>query len=211
MRGTAIAALMSAPARIRATLAGVACLLLGACASVPPPQLPVPIHPVPPPEVSIPGPVPNLSRSPSVTFILVPHAETAADDLDDPTLSAAGRARARQLRRQLSGTSLAAVYADEFRRTQDTARPTLAGHGRLQLERYFSRGPLQDTARQWRARFIQGTVLVVGEPEAIASLANTLCDCKVRPLRADETDRLIRIERADGRVRVDDGRYGARP
>lgn len=144
-------------------------------------------------------------------FILVPHAETAEDDPDDPALSPTGRARAQALARQLRDVPLEAVYADEFRRTQQTVMPTLQARGDLKLSRYFSRGPLDQTARQWRQQH-RGQVLVAGEPEAIAPLANALCNCTVRPLQAGETDRLIRITAVAGSpVRVEDRRYGAPP
>lgn len=170
-------------------LLGLACLLLGACSSLPTTRVP--------------------SRSPAATFVLVPHAETADDTQDDPPLSSAGQRRAQALKEQLAGATLVAVYADEFRRTQDTVAPVLAAHTGLALQQYFSRGPLQETARQWRNRFTQGTVLVVGQPEAIAPLADALCDCTVTPMRAGETDRLVRIEpTATGSMRIDDGRYG---
>lgn len=169
--------------------------LLAACASAPPRPAPVlPAH-----------------ADAGTVFILVPHAETAADDPDDPALSPAGQARAQALARQLRDVPLEAVYADEFRRTQQTVMPTLQARGSLKLSHYFSRGPLADTARQWRQQH-RGHVLVAGEPEAIAPLANALCTCTVRPLQAGETDRLIRITAtAGGPVRVEDRRYGAPP
>lgn len=180
-------------------LAKLACLamtgLLAACASAPP----------------RPAAGPPAHAGTGAVFILVPHAETAADDPDDPALSPAGQARAQALARQLRDVPLEAVYADEFRRTQQTVMPTLQGRGGLKLSRYFSRGPLGETARQWRQQH-RGQVLVAGEPEAIAPLANALCDCTVRPLQAGETDRLIRITAVAGSpVRVEDRRYGPVP
>ncbi len=175
----------------RCALFGLACLLLGACSSLPTARAP--------------------SHSPGATFVLVPHAETADDTQDDPPLSGAGQQRAQALKDRLAGERLVAVYADEFRRTQDTAAATLAARTGLALQHYFSRGPLQETAHQWRSQFTQGTVLVVGQPEAIAPLADALCDCTVTPLRAGETDRLVRIEpRTGGSMRIDDGHYGNR-
>ncbi|WDS36165.1 histidine phosphatase family protein [Pseudoxanthomonas sp.] len=170
-------------------LVAVSCLLLGACASLPP-EAPA-------------------KQSATLTFILVPHADTMDDLLDDPPLSSAGQQRAQALNAMLAGRDLAAVYVDEFRATQDTVLPTLEARPGLTPQRYFSRGPLDETARQWLQRFDTGTVLVVGEPASIAPLADTLCDCRVRPLRADETDRLIRVDRvAAGSPHADDGRYG---
>jgi hypothetical protein len=173
-----------------------ACLMLGACASVTPP----PARPN------------GADARATATFILVPHAETADDTADDPPLSVAGQARAEALRTALAGTPLAAIYIDEFRRTRDTVAPTLRAHRALEPARYFSRGPLRETALQWRQHFSGGTVLVVGEPDAIAPLGSGLCDCTIKPQDARDTDRMLRIERhADGSSRVDDGRYGASP
>ena len=44
----------------------------------------------------------------------------------DPALSAAGRARAASLAAMLKDTKLTAVFATEFKRTQETAAPTAA-------------------------------------------------------------------------------------
>lgn len=142
--------------------------------------------------------------------MLVPHAETSNDDVEDPSLSDVGHARAQALNAQLHGIPLRALYVDQFRRTSQTAAPALTARRGLTPSHYFSRGPWQDTAIQWRRQFPHGTVLVVGEPEAIAPLARGLCDCAVTPLRADETDRLIRISRTAGAAaRMEDRRYGA--
>ncbi len=176
-----------------ATLA-MGTLLLNACASVPSPRT-----------ATVP-----IDGQQEAVFVLVPHAEPSDDDIEDPALSDIGQARAQALDVQLGHAPLRAIYVDEFRRTRQTATPALTARRGLALSHYFSRGPLQDTAARWRQEFSRGTVLVVGQPEAIAPLAGGLCDCVVTPLRADETDRMIRITRTAGTAaRVEDRRYGA--
>lgn len=61
------------------------------------------------------------------TIFLVRHAEKATGegvDAEDPELSEAGRARAESLALMLKDARLTAVYATEFKRTQQTAAPT---------------------------------------------------------------------------------------
>lgn len=56
------------------------------------------------------------------TIFLVRHAEKAAgEEANDPDLSEAGRARAEALALLLKDAGLTAIYATEFKRTQQTA------------------------------------------------------------------------------------------
>jgi broad specificity phosphatase PhoE len=68
----------------------------------------------------------EASRSAShqpLAVLLVRHAEKAADAGDDPPLTAAGQARAAELARMLAESGVTAVYATEWRRTQETVAP----------------------------------------------------------------------------------------
>jgi len=58
-----------------------------------------------------------------VTVIVVRHAEKAADDPRDPSLSVAGEARARALAGLLAAAGVTHLFASEFRRTQATLGP----------------------------------------------------------------------------------------
>lgn len=57
------------------------------------------------------------------TVVLVRHAEKAADDPRDPSLSAAGLARAEHLARMLGDAGVTHLFSSEFRRTRDTLAP----------------------------------------------------------------------------------------
>ncbi|MCC6756415.1 MAG: histidine phosphatase family protein [Arenimonas sp.] len=63
------------------------------------------------------------------TVILVRHGEKAAMPGRDPGLSAMGAARAERLPALLANALPAAVYATEYRRTQQTARPLALAAG----------------------------------------------------------------------------------
>src|SRR5438477_10644022 len=66
--------------------------------------------------------VPIASAQPIV--VIVRHAEKAANGGNDPDLSSAGRARADALARILKESDITAIFATEFKRTQETAAPT---------------------------------------------------------------------------------------
>ena len=66
------------------------------------------------------------------TIYIVRHAEkaqTAGGDPKDPDLSAAGRARAESLAVTLKDAGITAIYASEFKRTQQTAEPIARAAG----------------------------------------------------------------------------------
>ena len=140
------------------------------------------------------------------TFILVRHAEKAADDPRDPTLSEAGVARAAALTRQLHGRPLDAVYATRFRRTQQTAAPVALDHG-LPVTTYDADAPAAQVAAMLRGAHPHGTVLVVGHSNTVPAIAQALCGCAIGPTADNEFGRRITVEvRADGRVTADDRR-----
>jgi phosphohistidine phosphatase SixA len=73
-----------------------------------------------------PEPAADTVAARPTTVILVRHGEKAGDDPRDPSLSAAGEARARALARLLARAGVTHLFASEYRRTQATLRP-LAG------------------------------------------------------------------------------------
>lgn len=159
------------------------------------------------------GTAPSMRAVPAnaagATFLLVPNADTVAGADEDPPLSPAGQARAQRLAQALADAPLVAIYTDEFKRTQQTAALVAARHPRAERLRYFSRGPSEDSARQWRLAHKRDTVLVVAQPDTLAPLADALCGCTVRPMRAGQTDRLLRIHLpAHAAAQVQDMRYG---
>jgi broad specificity phosphatase PhoE len=57
--------------------------------------------------------------------VIVRHAEKATDGGNDPDLSLAGRARADALARILKDSGITGIFTTEFKRTQETAAPTV--------------------------------------------------------------------------------------
>ena len=76
---------------------------------------------------------------PQVVYI-VRHAEKATDkDASDPPLTTSGMQRARDLTRTLRSVKLSAIYATEYKRTQQTVAPTAE---RTKIKPTLSRFPL---------------------------------------------------------------------
>lgn len=129
---------------------------------------------------------------PPLVFVLVRHAEKAADDPKDPSLGEIGQARAQRLARSLEDAPVTAVYATAYRRTRQTALPTAAAHG-LDVVTYNARQPADAFAAEVRAAQRHGTVLIVGHSNTVPAIAAALCGCAVAPMREDEYDRRIEI------------------
>ncbi len=123
------------------------------------------------------------------TVFLVRHAERADTTpgaspkmADDPDLSEAGRARAQSLAAALKDANITAIYATEFKRTQQTAAPLARALG-LTVKIVTSKSQA-DLLSQLKAS--KGNVLVVGHsntvPDVIKDLGVTT------PVKIDDTE-----------------------
>jgi 2,3-bisphosphoglycerate-dependent phosphoglycerate mutase len=115
-----------------------------------------------------------IVEQPLTTLILVRHAEKeiVPPENKDPNLSTAGQARAQELRRMFAGAGIAAIYATQYKRTQQTVKP-LAD----QLGVAVTKLEAKETAelvKQIRARPAGQTIFIAGHnntvPEIIAAL-----------------------------------------
>ena len=128
------------------------------------------------------------------------------DSPKDPSLSEIGQARAQRLARSLEDAPVTAVYATAYRRTQETALPTAAAHGR-DVGTYDARQPAGAFAAEVRAARRSGTILIVGHSNTVPAIAAALCGCAVAPMREDEYDRRIGIRiGADGAATLEETR-----
>ena len=96
-------------------------------------------------------------------------AQTMTSTPADPLLSAAGEARAAKLATMLADAGIKAIYATEYRRTQDTGKPLAAKLG-LSVKAISARGAAALVA-QVKAEHPKDVVLIIGHsntvPEAI--------------------------------------------
>lgn len=103
------------------------------------------------------------------TIFVVRHAEKA-DATKDPDLSEAGRARAEALAKALRDAKIVAIYATEFKRTQQTAAPLAKALGIT-----VTVLPAQDNAALIaKLRASNGNALVVGHGDTIPNLIKAL-------------------------------------
>ena len=139
----------------------------------------------------------------AVAVWLVRHAETAPDGTRDPGLSDAGRRRAEAYAARFANARVRAVYATEYRRTQETAAPLARQEGLDVTVVPYGSGPLdvytQGLVERVRARLdapdyddSEG-VVVVGHSNTIPALAEALLGAPVPPIAEDEYDRNIGI------------------
>ena len=105
------------------------------------------------------------------TFILVRHAEKAADASKDPELSEAGAQRALRLAAMLKETKVDAVYSTAYKRTMNTVGP-LAKEKGMEVRTYDPQktGPIDDILKN----FSGGTIIVCGHSNTIPWTANYL-------------------------------------
>ena len=103
------------------------------------------------------------------TIFIVRHAEKA-DATKDPDLSEVGRARAEALAKMLKDANITAIYATEFKRTQQTAAPLAKA-----LSITITTLPAKDNAALIaKLRASNGNALVVGHGDTIPDLIKAL-------------------------------------
>jgi len=103
------------------------------------------------------------------TIFIVRHAEKA-DATKDPDLSEVGRARAEALVKTLRDANITAIYATEFKRTQQTAAPLAKALGIT-----VTTLPAKDNAALIaKLRASTGNALVVGHGDTIPDLIKAL-------------------------------------
>jgi len=115
-----------------------------------------------------------LLTSCSTTIYVVRHAEKAAPDAtmnSDVNLSAAGQARAQALKQTLSADKLSAVYATQYKRTQQTVQPTAADKGlSVNIYQAAAGNTLLDTLSKIRGK----KYLVAGHSNTVPSMIRSL-------------------------------------
>ena len=92
-------------------------------------------------------------NQPSMTVILVRHAEKkiVPPENKDPDLSPAGLARAEELGRMFGDTGITAIYATQYKRTQQTVKP-LADKLGLQSYSELKRKKTSELVKQIRSQ-----------------------------------------------------------
>jgi broad specificity phosphatase PhoE len=128
-----------------------------------------------------------IAAEPARTVILVRHAERAGGT--DPSITEAGRCRAKVLAGMLSDAKVRSIYTSELARTQQTAEP-LAQKLSIKPEVV----PVKDIdalVAKLRARTEEGTVLVVGHSNTIPAIVERLSGETEPAIGEGEYDRMF--------------------
>lgn len=116
----------------------------------------------------------RATNAPPTTLILVRHAEKliVPPENKDPDLSLAGQARAQELVRMFSDSGIAAIYATQYKRTQQTVKP-LADKLALAVTRVDAK-ETSELVKQIRAHNAGEVIFIAGHnntvPEIIAAM-----------------------------------------
>ena len=123
--------------------------------------------------VVLPAGVRAIDQQPT-TLILVRHAEKkiVPPENKDPDLSPAGQARADELARMFADSGIAAIYATQYKRTQQTVKP-LADKLKLPVTQIEAK-KTADLVKEIRAHNAGQVVFIAGHnnsvPEIIAAI-----------------------------------------
>jgi len=148
-------------------------------------------------------------KRPVTTVVLVRHAEKNIEPNNpDPDLSPAGQARAQELQRVLDATGLNAIYATNFKRTQQTASPVASKVGitptiiDAKKTPDLVNGILNDHRGQ--------TILVVGHSNTVPEIINALGGGSSPDIPDNEYDNLFIVTIYKfGKAKVVKLKYGA--
>ena len=122
------------------------------------------------------------------TIFIVRHGERA-DSSEDSDLSLAGRARAEALAKMLSDARITAIYATEFKRTQQTAAPLAKTLG-ITVTTVQSK---DKDALVAKLRALNGNALVVGHGNTIPDSVKALGISEPINIGENDYDNLFEI------------------
>jgi|ERR1043166_9676370 broad specificity phosphatase PhoE len=148
-------------------------------------------------------------RRPVTTVILIRHAEKIIDpNNNDVDLSPAGQARAQELARIFGDAGINAIYATQYKRTQETVKP-LADKLGLRVNVIDSKNTNQLLA-QIRAQNSGQTVLIAGHNNTVPEIIAALGGPKYPTIAESEYDNLfvVTVYRT-GQAKVVKMKYGA--
>jgi broad specificity phosphatase PhoE len=151
-----------------------------------------------------------LAADAPTTILVVRHAEKTAPK-GDPPLSEAGAARAAELARTVGQLEVGALFATQYRRTQDTLAP-LAAHAGLEVTvaRVES---VEESARELARRILaehRGQVVVVaGHSNTVPAIVAALGGDPPAAIADDRYDDLFVVTVGSGGVTTLNLKYGS--
>lgn len=143
------------------------------------------------------------------TVILVRHAEKKDEPTNkDPDLSAAGLTRAQEIARMFGDSGITAIYATQYKRTQQTVKP-LADKLGIVVTQVEAQKPA-DVISQIRAQHTGGLVFVAGHNNTVVQIIHGLGGPKLPIIPETEFDNLYVLTiAANGKVDLLKLKYGS--
>ena len=148
-------------------------------------------------------------RRPVTTVILVRHAEKIIDpDNSDPDLSPAGQARAQEIVRMFGDTGINAIYATQYKRTQQTVKP-LADKLGLPVNQVNSKSTA-DLLTQIRSQNSGQVIFIAGHNNTVPEIITALGGPTFPAIPETEFDNLyiVTVYRT-GKAKVVKLKYGS--
>ena len=147
---------------------------------------------------------------PLTTVILVRHAEKKLDDPNnpDPDLTPEGVERAQQIARVFADAGINAIYATQYKRTQQTVKP-LADRTGVPVTLLDSK-QTEELVNQIQTAHRGQTIFVSGHNTSVPAIVSILSNEKFPPIPETEYDNLfiVTIYRF-GKAKVTKLKYGA--
>jgi phosphohistidine phosphatase SixA len=125
---------------------------------------------------------------PVTTVILVRHAEKNPEPKDDPDLSPDGFARAQEIARVFSGAGINAIYATQYKRTQQTVEP-LSKQINVPVTLLNSKQP-EELVKRIQTTLRGQTIFVSGHNDSVPEIASALSGETFPPIPPSEYDNL---------------------
>jgi|SRR5215831_889651 len=147
-------------------------------------------------------------RRPVTTVILVRHAEKVIDPSNpDVDLSEAGYARAQEIARDFGDSGINAIYATQYKRTQETVKP-LSDKTGVAVTIVNSKGT-SDLIAQLRAQHSGQTIFIAGHNNTVPEIINALGGPQFPIIPETEYDNLfiVTVYRT-GKAKVVKMKYG---
>jgi len=148
-------------------------------------------------------------RRPMMTVILVRHAEKVIDPNNpDVDLSAAGQTRAQEISRVFADAGIRAIYATQYKRTQQTVKPLSDKLG-VPVTIVNSKNT-SDLIAQIRAQNSGQTVFIAGHNNTVPEIIAALGGGQYPTIPENEYDNafIVTVYRT-GKARVIKMKYGA--
>ena len=152
---------------------------------------------------------PPLTDQPSMTLILVRHAEKkiVPPENKDPDLSPAGLERAEELARMFGGAGVTAIYATQYKRTQQTVKP-LADKLGLTVNQLEAK-ETAELVKQIRARGAGQVIFIAGHNNSVPEIIAAMGGPKMPIIPETEYDNLYILNvQSDGSAKLLKMKYG---